>query len=111
MIHLWTGAAVAAPVRGSPLIRSGGSRWSRGVIVLLMCVVLVGVASGAALFTIGALHQVYFGRENLPDLGPFTRFEFPTIGHIYDINGQPLIEFAREYRQITQYADIPPVVR
>src|SRR6185369_6112129 len=55
--------------------------------------------------------QVYFDREDLPDLGPFTRFEFPSIGHVYDANGQPLIELAREYRTITQYADIPPVVR
>ena len=36
---------------------------------------------------------------------------FPTIGHIYDANDQPLIELAREYRQITKYEDIPPIVR
>jgi penicillin-binding protein 1A len=80
--------------------------------VLLTCAVLVGAASvGAALFTISALYHVHFDRENLPDLGPFTRFEFPAIGHVYDTNGQPLIELAREYRHITQYAEIPPVVR
>ena len=39
------------------------------------------------------------------------RFEFATIGHVYDTNGQPLIELARERRQITQYADIPSIVR
>src|SRR4030095_4007190 len=38
-------------------------------------------------------------------------FQLPAIGHIYDANGQPLIELAREYREITQYADIPPIVR
>src|SRR6185295_7714780 len=43
--------------------------------------------------------------------GPFTRFEFPTIGHVYDANGKPLIEFAGEYRQIAQYDDIPLIVR
>jgi penicillin-binding protein 1A len=43
-------------------------------------------------------------------MGPFTRFEFPTIGHIYDANGQPLIELAREYRRIIKYEDIPPIV-
>src|SRR4030095_13042854 len=32
-------------------------------------------------------------------------------GRVYDTNGQPLIELAREYRQITPYADIPPIVR
>jgi len=73
--------------------------------------VLVGALSaGAGLFTIGAFH-VYFDRRNLPDLGTFTRFEFPTIGRIYDANGQPLVELAREYRQVTRYEDIPPVVR
>lgn len=109
---MWTGAATAASARGSPLIRSGGSPWSRGVIVLLTSVALVGAASiGAGLFTLNAVYRVYFDRQNLPDLGPFTRFEFPTIGHVYDTNGQPLIELAQEYRHITQYADIPPVVR
>ena len=63
------------------------------------------------MFVGAALYHVYFDRTNLPDLGPFTRFEFPAIGHVYDANGQPLIELAREYRTITQYADIPPVVR
>src|SRR5947209_14308047 len=90
----------------------GGTPWTRGVIGLLACAALVAAASvSAALLTLGALHHVYLDRRNLPDLGPFTRFEFPTIGHVYDINGQPLIELAREYRKITQYADIPPIVR
>jgi membrane peptidoglycan carboxypeptidase len=98
-----------ASARGSPLIRSP---LSRGAIVLLSCFVLVGAASvGAELFAIGALCHVYFGRDNLPDLGPFTRFEFPAIGHVYDTNDKPLVELALEYRHITQFADIPKVVR
>ncbi len=56
-------------------------------------------------------HHVYFSRHNLPDLGPFTRFEFPTIGRVYDAGGKPLIELAREYREIARYQDIPPIVR
>jgi penicillin-binding protein 1A len=77
-----------------------------------MCAVIAGAASlGAALVTVSAVHQMYFDRERLPDLGPFTRFELPTIGHVYDINDQPLIELAREYRRITQYRDIPPIVQ
>jgi len=40
-----------------------------------------------------------------------TRFEFATIGHIYDVNGLPLMEMAREYRLNIPYRDIPPVVR
>jgi penicillin-binding protein 1A len=75
-------------------------------------VVLVGTASVAAgLFTVDALYHIYFSRQDLPELGPFTRFQFPAIGHVYDANGQPLIELATEYREITQYADIPPIVR
>jgi penicillin-binding protein 1A len=82
------------------------------MVVLLTCAAIVAVSSvSAALFTLDALHHIYLGRRNLPDLGPFTRFEFPTIGHVYDANGQPLIELAREYRLITQYDDIPPIVR
>jgi penicillin-binding protein 1A len=81
-------------------------RWRRGVLYLAICTTVVTIALVAA----GYLH-VYFDRTNLPDLESFMRFEFPTIGHIYDANGQPLIELAREYRQITKYADIPPIVR
>jgi len=95
-----------------PAIRSGATPWTRGVIALLASAAVVAAASlGAALFTLDALHHIYFDRHNLPDLGPFTRFEFPAIGHIYDTNGTPLIELAREYRQILAYQDIPSIVR
>ena len=54
---------------------------------------------------------MYFDRHNLPGLGPFTRFEFSTVGHIYDAGDRPLIELAREQREISRYEDIPPIVR
>ena len=94
-------------------MRTRAAAWRRrAAMLLLTSAVLAGAASlSAALFVSITLYQVYFDRTNLPDLGPFTRFEFPTIGHVYDTNGQPLIELAREYRTITQYSDIPPVVR
>jgi penicillin-binding protein 1A len=57
------------------------------------------------------LHYVYFDRNDLPDLGPFIRFELPSIGRIYDAKGKPLIELAREYREITGYEELPPIVR
>jgi penicillin-binding protein 1A len=41
----------------------------------------------------------------------FAGFEFPTIGTVYDARDQPLIELAKEYRKITKYEDIPPIVR
>jgi len=81
-------------------------RWKRGVLYLVFATTFIT----AALVAVG-FHHVYFDRTNLPDIGPITRFAFPTIGHIYDANGQSLIELAREYREIVTYEDIPPIVR
>jgi penicillin-binding protein 1A len=67
---------------------------------------VIAAALGAA-----AIHHIYFDRTNLPNIESFVRFEFPTVGHIYDINNQPLVEFATEYRRNTKYEDIPPIVR
>ena len=83
-----------------------GLSWKRGVLYLVIATTFITTALVAVGF-----HHVYFDRTNLPDIGPITRFEFPTIGHIYDANGQSLIELAREYRQIIKYEDIPPIVR
>jgi penicillin-binding protein 1A len=58
-----------------------------------------------------ALHHIFFNRTHLPDLDSFTRFDFSTIGHVYDTDGRPLIELAREHRLISKYEDIPPIVR
>lgn len=87
-------------------IRSGRLRWQSGVVYLLISITVVT----AAVVAVGFYH-VYFDRTNLPDIEPFTRFEFPSIGRIYDANGQPLIEMAREYRRNITYEDIPPIVR
>ena len=87
-------------------IRSVRLRWKRGIITLLVCTTVIT----AALVAVG-FHHIYFDRTNLPDIGPFARFEFPTIGHVYDANDQPLIEMAREYRRNIKYEDIPPIVR
>jgi penicillin-binding protein 1A len=54
---------------------------------------------------------VSYNRTDLPDLNAFLRFEPPTTGHIYDVNGQVLIELGRERREIIQYKDIPDVLR
>jgi membrane carboxypeptidase/penicillin-binding protein len=86
-----------------------GSRYAklrrRSAAGLLICTTLITVTLVAVGF-----HHVYLDRTNLPDLEPFVRFEFPTIGHVYDINDQPLMEMATEYRWISKYEDIPPVV-
>jgi len=65
----------------------------------------------AAVLVAAGLHHIYWDRTELPDMEAFTRFEFPTIGHVYDSSELPLIELARERREITRYEDIPPVVR
>jgi len=80
--------------------------WQRGVLNLVICTTPII----AALVSIGFYH-IYFDRSDLPDIEAFARFEFPTIGTVYDANGQPLIELAKEYRKITKYEDIPPIVR
>jgi penicillin-binding protein 1A len=86
--------------------RLGRLHWLRGSLYFIICTTVIT----AALVAAGFIH-VYFDRTNLPDIEPFTRFEFPTIGRIYDANNQPLIELARENRQITKYEDLPPIVR
>src|SRR5512141_3431729 len=93
-------------VRGIRSTCFSGLRWKRGIRYLFIGTIFITIALVAVGF-----HHVYFDRTNLPDIGPFTRFEFPAIGHIYDANGQPLIELAKEYRRILQYEDIPPIVR
>jgi penicillin-binding protein 1A len=103
--------AAVAPARGSPT-RSAGSRFNRRQILLATCAGTVAAVSLlATLLVVAEFHHIYFNRRNLPDLGPFTRFQFPTIGHVYDASGTPLIELAREYRDVTRYEDIPPIVR
>lgn len=78
----------------------------------MLCAVLFATTSVVAgVLVWRALAPVFFDRSRLPDLGPLERFEFPAVGRIYDANGRLLIELAREYRQITPYSDIPPVVR
>ena len=102
--RMWSGTRTAARrIRGSRLARLP---WRRGAVRVLACVAVI-----AAILVTGAIHYIWFDRSDLPDLEAFSRFELPTIGHIYDINGQPLVEMATEYRQITRYEDIPPVVR
>ena len=87
-------------------IRLDRLSWQSGVVYFLICTTVIT----ASLVSAG-LYNVYFDRTGLPDMEPFARFEFPTIGHVYDVNNLPLIELAREHRRITPYEEIPPVVR
>ena len=80
-------------------------RWMKPAAGLLLFTTLITVT------VVGnGFYHIYLDRTNLPDLEPLVRFDFPTIGHVYDINGRPLIEMATEHRWISRYEDIPPVV-
>jgi penicillin-binding protein 1A len=100
-----------------PRVRLGGRRVARLVVWLgTLGWRRVGLALAAAvallLFLPEALvYHVYFDRSGLPDLGPFIRFETPTIGEIYDARGNLLIELAREYRHTVSYDQVPKVLR
>jgi len=80
--------------------------WQRSVLGLVFCT----TPMVAALVSSGFYH-VYFDRSDLPDIEAFARFEFPTVGTVYDAHGQPLIELAKEHRKVTQYEGIPAIVR
>jgi len=86
------------------LLRLGGSRRTVWVSASALVVLLL-------LPAVGLVHHIYFNRSELPDLEPFIRFELPTIGQVYDINGKVLVELAREYRQVVPYDEVPPVLR
>jgi len=73
--------------------------------------IAAAIAAFPLVITILLLFYINLDRSDLPDLDAFIRFEPPTIGHVYDAQGQVLIELARERRQVIQYKDIPEVVR
>lgn len=99
---------VAAPgaTRRIRRIRLSRLRWKKCIVYLLVFTMVITTV----LVAVG-LYHIYLDPTDLPDIGPFARFEFSTIGHIYDANDQPIIELARQYRQITEYDGIPPIVR
>jgi penicillin-binding protein 1A len=76
------------------------------VSVFVMCITVTGVV-----YLSITLHYIYFDRTDLPEIEQFAKFEFSTIGHVYDLNSQPLAEMSREHRRITRYEEIPAIVR
>jgi penicillin-binding protein 1A len=96
-------AATLARVRGS---RLGRQPWLLATLRMTGYAAIVVICLFAAIVL-----YVRFDRSGLPDMEAFSRFELPTIGHVYDANGRLLVEMASEYREITSYPDIPPVVR
>ena len=95
-----------AGVRRAGRTRLGRLRWKKGLVRLL-----AGTAVFVAVVAAAVTYHVYFDRDNLPDPGGFVRFEFPTMGTVYDAHGQPLKEMSSESREITRYGELPPIVR
>lgn len=107
-----SGASAAA--RAPTVVRTPRARgpWTRGVIATLAGAALVCTVVTAGIAVVEtALGGIYLDRRALPDLRPLMRFEFPTVGRIYDTRGEVLIELARERRSLSRVADIPPIVR
>jgi penicillin-binding protein 1A len=103
-------ALIATSVRQS--WARGGSAVARHRRLAWWAAGLLACAAGAILLPVVlVLAHVYDDRSHLPDPEPFARFEFLAIGHVYDANGRPLVQLAREHRSITRYEDIPVVVR
>jgi penicillin-binding protein 1A len=97
---------VRAAVRSARRTRLGRLKWKKGLVRLL-----AGTTVFAAIVAAAVFYLVYFDRNNLPDLEGFTRFEFPTMGTVYDVRGQPIKEMSSESREITRYGELPPIVR
>ena len=76
-----------------------------------MGIVAAILAVSLAVTVTGLVQHLYFDRSGLPDLGPFIRFEPPTIGEVHDARGKVLIELAREYRRRVSYEAVPLVLR
>ena len=88
-------AMAARAIRISRYTQTGWRRSAAGLFLFAALITATVVGIG--------LYHIYLDRTNLPDLEPFVRFDFPTIGHVYDINGQPLMEMATGHRGISRY--------
>lgn len=87
-------------------------QWSRAAALALSAAILAGMGTTAAgVVVAAALAVVHFDRRDLPDGGPLTRFEFPTVGRLYDARGAVLLEVAREQRSLSRFAEIPSIVQ
>src|SRR4029453_18066996 len=74
------GGRVTASPRRAPA-RRRWSAYSRPAVWLTAGVVTLNLL--LLLPVLGLVYHIYFDRRGLPDLGPFIRFEFPTIGRVY----------------------------
>jgi len=86
--------------------------WTRGLLTLRTgAAILVAVWICTSMILSAEVYRANYDRRNLPDVGAFIRFEFPCIGRVNDRNGEMLMGLARERREITQYAELPPIIR
>lgn len=64
-----------------------------------------------SIITVENLFYVYLSRKNLPDIKRIINYEVPTAGLIWDNNGKKIIELGKEYREISNYSRISPILR
>jgi penicillin-binding protein 1A len=89
----------------------GLPHWRGHEAVQIGLLVLAAVWAGSSMLMGAEIYRANYDRRHLPDLGPFIRFEFDSVGRVNDRNGALLTGLAREKREITHYEDIPPIVR
>jgi penicillin-binding protein 1A len=114
---LWAfGALAVSPRIWRGRLRSLGQYFRRLPVVVRALIITASALVICTALTAGsllavALHYIYFDRSHLPEIEQFAEFQFSTIGHVYDLNGQPLVEMSREHRRITPYQEMPIIVR
>ncbi len=83
---------------------------ARVTVIAVLAVLLSAFVFSAAVLAL-TFHYIYLDRSNMPDIEALVRFDCPTIGHLYDEQGIPLVELSTEHRRIIRYDEMPPVVR
>lgn len=89
------------------LWRYAKKRPIRTAFTLLLTLSFLSVAS----FVGYIYHYVFYDRSNLPDIKVIANFDPPTVGTVYDENGQTIINLAKEFRWISKPEEIPKIVR
>ncbi len=83
---------------------------ARVTVLAVLATLLSAFVFSAAVLAL-TFHYIYLDRSNMPDIEALVRFDCPTIGHLYDEQGVPLVELSTEHRRIIRYDEMPPVVR
>jgi len=92
------------------LIISKTTSWNKGLENRIGKFIIRTAYLFTVLVILPVIWWLYFERSNMPDIESFIRGS-PTVGQVYDANGEIIIQLAKEYRRIVPYANIPTDVR